>query len=63
MTRAKPTAKTMKRRAPIRPMRRAARREKTTTVMVMMMKRPSGRPERATWERRKDWGGVGGISL
>ena len=51
---AKPTAVTMKRTAPTRPMMRPARRAKITTVMVMTAKRPRGKPVRATWEAMKD---------
>ena len=55
--RARPMQKTMKRRAPRRAIRMAARREKMPTVRVMVVKRARGRPEMAIWERRKDWCG------
>lgn len=59
ISRAKPTATTVKIRAPRIPIRRAARREKTMTVIVIMTKRPRGRPVRAIWERMKDYPGKG----
>lgn len=59
MMSAKPTQTTMKRRAPTRAMIRAARRAKMMTEMVMTMKRPRGKPVRATWEAMKDCACVG----
>ena len=52
-----PTQKAVKRRAPSKPMTRAASRAKTKTVTVMTAKRARGMPERAICESKKDWQG------